>query len=86
LIIITIEELFAILIAIIFVNESIDKLFKIRKTHHYSINPYLYKNDFNENSTECFRCVHIESAQNESYSMLTNSSIFMEREVNKYII
>lgn len=51
------EELFAILIAIIFVHESLDKLLKIRKTHNYNTNPFDYAKSFNANETGCFRCV-----------------------------
>ena len=73
------EELFAILIAVIFITESIDKLLMIKNTHHFTSNPFLYKNDFYENNTKCFHCVHVESLNNGSY-VSPNMSIRTERE------
>lgn len=51
------EESFAILIAIIFVSESVKKLLDIRHSYKFSSNPYVYADVFNGNNTECFRCI-----------------------------
>ncbi len=79
------EELFAILIAVIFINESIVKLFDIRKKYKFTNNPYDYK-DFHEktNDTNCFRCVY--SGNNSISINVDLNSIYNERDVNKNII
>jgi len=74
------EELFAILIAVIFINESIVKLFDIRKKYSYTNNPYEYK-DFHEkkNDTTCFRCIY--EGNNSISAKLDLNSIYNERDV-----
>lgn len=59
--------MFAILIALIFVHESIDKLLEIKNTYRYSNNPFVYSDVFNENTTNCFKCVHVESMKNGTF-------------------
>lgn len=79
----SLEESFAILIALIFVNESIDKLLKIHKTHRFTNNPFLYSNEFlieSPNST-CFRCLHQNSTTNSKVFTLNASQIYRERDV-----
>ncbi len=73
------EELFAILIAIIFIYESLGKLLDIRKKYPFSADPFQYQHDFNDNNTECFRCLHV----NESISLV--DSIYTEKQVNVII-
>lgn len=73
------EELFAILIALIFVHESIDKLLEIKHTYHYSNNPFDYSGVFNDNTTDCFKCVHKESMLNGTY-LIADQSIYTERQ------
>ena len=66
------------LIAIIFINESFNKLFKIINTHKYTSNPFLYSKDFNSNSTQCFRCRHTNTS-NDPHEYMLNASIYTER-------
>ena len=61
-------------------HESIDKLLEIKHSYHYTNNPFEYKNDFNDNTTKCFRCVHKDSKLNETY-ISPNHGIFTERAV-----
>lgn len=75
------EELFAILIALIFVTESIDKLLKIADTHKYSRNPFNYSDYFNDQSTNCFRCLHVNSSIDQNIFTL-NESVYTERDVS----
>lgn len=77
------EELFAILIALIFVKESVDKLLKIRESYRFTNNPYLYTNEFNENSTSCFRCIHINSTLDPQIYYF-NESVYSEKQVSNY--
>ena len=72
--------MFAILIALIFVHESIDKLLQIKKSYRYTNNPFLYKDDFNENTSQCFRCVYKDSILNGTF-VTPDPSIFTERKV-----
>jgi hypothetical protein len=62
------------------VHESLDKLLRIRKTHKFNNNPYIYSQDFNENST-CFRCVHLNPSNISEYDEMSNRTIFTERDV-----
>ncbi|RNA30529.1 Sodium-driven chloride bicarbonate [Brachionus plicatilis] len=77
------EELFAMLIAFIFVIESVDKLLKIRKSHRFTSNPYLYANEFNENSTSCFRCLHVNSTFDPNIFIL-NESVYTEKQCEHF--
>lgn len=56
------EELFAILIALIFVHESIDKLLKINSKYHFTSNPFNYGKEFSDSSPDCFRCINSKNA------------------------
>ena len=64
-------------------HESIDKLLKIKKSHSYNKNPFSYSEDFNDNSSKCFRCVHHVSLAglNSSYDELLNRTIYTEKQV-----
>jgi hypothetical protein len=75
-----IEELFAILIAIIFIHESLDKLLRIKKNYKFSNNPYVYSQDYDDNST-CFRCAHLDPRNMTTYGEVLNRSIYTERDV-----
>jgi hypothetical protein len=76
------EELFALLIAIIFIAESIEKLFKIFKSQPFSQNPQYYAAQMHEANSSCFRCFSTNaSAYNESFE-----SIFSEKEVFLFIL
>jgi hypothetical protein len=78
------EELFAILIAIIFIIESVDKLLKIRNSHHYTTNPFLYSAEFREeNNTKCFRCMHKNSTK-DPHEYILNDTIYTERKASDY--
>ncbi len=61
-------------------HESIDKLLQIKHSYHYTNNPFEYQNDFNDNTSKCFRCVHKDSILNETY-ISPNHGIFTERAV-----
>ncbi len=74
--------MFAILIAIIFVYESLDKLMKIKKTHQFSTNPFLYQYSFNENSTECFRCRH-KNTTSDPREYYLNDTIYTDRKCDE---
>lgn len=51
------EELFALLIAVIFVHESFDKLLKIRHQYRFTNNPYNYTSTFTSDNEDCFKCL-----------------------------
>lgn len=78
------EELFAILIALIFVKESVDKLLKIRESYRFTNNPYLYADEFNENSSSCFRCIHMNSTVDPQIYYL-NTSVYTEKQVRNLV-
>ena len=52
----------------------------IKTSYHYTNNPFLYKDDFNDNNSKCFRCVHAESFHNGTYQS-PNMNIITEKEV-----
>ena len=82
------EESFAILIAIIFVNESIDKLLQIRKTHRFTDNPFLYSGEFlvDSKNSSCFRCLHKNSSSDENIYTLNASFVYRERDVKIVLV
>ena len=71
------------LIAVIYIQESIVKLLRIRETHNYSNNPFVYNSDFNENNTGCFRCIHhhVHGTLNASFDEMKPELIVNERVV-----
>jgi hypothetical protein len=73
------------LIATIFIYESLSKLFDIRKRYPYSADPFHYQRDFGENNTHCFRCLPVNTSviatlEYEIASQV-NDSIHSEKQV-----
>ena len=76
------EELFAILIALIFVHESIDKLLKINSKYHFTSNPFNYGKEFSDSSPDCFRCITYKNASVDDDLNVGNFSYLRKKPVS----
>ena len=73
---------FAILIALIFVHESIDKLMNINSKYHYTNNPFNYGKSFSDDSEDCFRCINTKNVSVDDDANVGNFSYLGKRAVS----